>query len=155
MADETPNRNLQVGQGECTGHRVAQQKRSSDCQNAQDAVSLKDTPKHRGKLSLGEGCRPFSCVCVLKDRLGRVIPGSSMEGAGSKGGVLPGMSRRHTHTHTHRPTTWTCRQIAAGSVLTCRGHLGFGARRTVGQEKSFPFGTAICQRSPVVPKGGF
>lgn len=61
---QTPNRNLQVGQGEFTGHRVPQHKRRSDGQNAQDAGSLKGTPKHRGKLSLGE--RPqafFLCVC--------------------------------------------------------------------------------------------
>lgn len=144
----TVDRNLQVGQGECTGHRVAQQKRSSDCQNAQDAVSLKDAPKHRGKLSLGEGCRPFSCVCVLKDRLSRVIPGSSMEGAGSKGGVLPGMSRRHTHTHTpanhldsQTDCGWECSHMQGSSWIWSKTHRQHG--------------TAICQRSPVVPKGGF
>lgn len=151
MADETLNIILQVGQGEWLGPWLRIPKKSSDYLNAQNAVCLDDT---RETLISRKVKSPFSCVCSLRQSVS-CDHWQWHGGGGSKGGVWPGMSRRHTDTHTRRATTWTRRQIAGGGVVTCGGHLVFGARSTVGQEKSLIFGTAICQRSLVVPKGTF
>lgn len=112
--------------------------------------------KHRGKLTLRKKRRSWKAfyeyVYVLLNSVWAcVILGS---GVGAAEVQQQGrMLEFCLAWDGERPSTRPGRQSFWGGIAY-RGHLGCGARRTVGQEKSCVLDEPLCQRSLLVREGG-